>query len=138
MFLIGFSLSGRFREIVATADLRLMTAIQAWRFAGLGDLAIAVTAPWILMALVRERHFAASRTFVVWNLFGVLDLVVTVGTGALSSWLALGIAAEVTTRPMAVLPLVLIPTYFVPIFVMLHSAALVQARRLARDLRGRA
>jgi hypothetical protein len=35
VFLIGLSLSGRFREVVATADLRLMTAIQAWRFAAL-------------------------------------------------------------------------------------------------------
>jgi hypothetical protein len=157
VFLIGLSLSDRFREVVATADLRLMTAIQAWRFAGLGflalyahgvlpglfawpaglgDIAIGVTAPWILVALVRDRRFAASKTFVVWNLLGVLDLVVAIGMGALNSWLALDSAAEVTTRPMAVLPLVVIPAYLVPIFVMLHVAALVQARRVARDPRG--
>jgi len=32
---------------------------------------------------------------------------------------------------MAQLPLVLIPAYFVPLFVMLHLAALFQARRHA-------
>ena len=31
---------------------------------------------------------------------------------------------------MAQMPLVLIPAYFVPLFVMLHLAALFQARRL--------
>jgi hypothetical protein len=32
---------------------------------------------------------------------------------------------------MAQLPLMLIPAYFVPLFVMLHSAALFQSRRQA-------
>jgi hypothetical protein len=32
---------------------------------------------------------------------------------------------------MAQLPLVLIPAFLVPIFIMLHVAALIQARRLA-------
>jgi hypothetical protein len=32
---------------------------------------------------------------------------------------------------MSQLPLVLIPAYFVPVFFMLHAAALFQARRFA-------
>jgi hypothetical protein len=36
---------------------------------------------------------------------------------------------------MAQLPLVLIPAYFVPIFIMLHFTALFQARQLARSAR---
>jgi hypothetical protein len=39
---------------------------------------------------------------------------------------------------MAHLPLVLIPAYFVPVFIILHLTALFQARRLAGYLRGRA
>jgi hypothetical protein len=34
---------------------------------------------------------------------------------------------------MAQLPLVLIPAYFVPLFIILHVTALAQARRLARS-----
>jgi hypothetical protein len=151
LFLAGLWLSRRFREWVLTADVRVMLAIQAWRFAGLaflalyayevlprafalpaglGDIAIGVTAPWLLLAIIRQPRFAASKTFVVWNLLGLLDLVVAVGTGTLSSVLATGAPGEITTAPMALLPLVLIPAYFVPIFVMLHLAALMQARRL--------
>lgn len=153
-FFAGIWLSRPFREFVLAADLRLMTAIQAWRFAGLGflalyahgvlpgtfalpagfgDMAIGITAPWILVALIRRPDFAASRTFAVWNVLGLLDLAVAMSTGALDSALATGAVGEVTTGPMATLPLVLIPAYFVPILIMLHVSALVQGRRLARE-----
>jgi hypothetical protein len=152
LFLGAFWVSRRFREFVLTADLRLIAGIQAWRAAGfgflalyvygvlpglfalpagLGDIAIGVTAPWIVLALIQRPSFATSKIFVVWNLLGLLDLVVAVSTGALGSGLATGIAGEVTTAPMAQLPLVLIPAYLVPTFIMLHLASLFQARRLA-------
>ena len=105
----------------------------AWP-AGLGDIAIGVTAPWVARALVRRPGFAISRVFVVWNLLGILDLVVAVSVGGLSSALASGAPGEVTTGPMAQLPLVLIPAYLVPLFVILHLAALFQARRQASSM----
>ena len=147
VFLAGFGLSRPFRAFVLAADLRLMAGIQAWRFAGLGflalytegvlpgvfawpaglgDIAIGVTAPWVVLALIRRPAFKDSPLFVIWNLLGILDLVVAVGTGALSSGLAPGITGAVTTEPIARLPLVLIPAYFVPIFIMLHLASLFQ------------
>jgi hypothetical protein len=151
-FLAAFRVSRPFRDLVLAADPRFMVAIQAWRFAGLGflalhthgvlpgvfawpaglgDIAIGVTAPWILLALIRRPGFAASRIFVAWNALGLLDLVVAVGTGALSSGLAAGITGEITTAPMERLPLVLIPAYFVPIFIMLHMTAFFQARSIS-------
>ena len=152
VFLATFRALRPFRDLVLTADLRLTTAIQAWRFAGfgflalyahgvlpgmfawpagLGDIAIGIGAPWVALAIVRRPDYAASRAFVVWNLLGILDLVVAVGTGALSSMFPAGIAGEVTTAPMAQLPLVLIPGFFVPVFLMLHFTALLQARQSA-------
>ena len=151
-FLVLFRASRSFRELVLAADVRLVTAIQAWRFAGfgfvalyahgvlpgvfawptgLGDMAIGITAPWIALAIIRRPGFAASKTFVIWNLLGMLDLIVAVGSGALSSGLALGIPGEVTTGPMAQLPLVLVPAYLVPLFFMLHLVALFRARHFA-------
>jgi hypothetical protein len=151
LFFAGLGVSGSFRNFVFAADLRQATAIQAWRFAGIGflalyaydvlpatfalpagigDIAIGITAPWILVALIRRPVFAASTTFIGWNLLGILDLVVAVSTGALGSALASSAIGEVTTLPMAHLPLVLIPAFFVPIFIMLHIAALLQARQL--------
>jgi hypothetical protein len=69
---------------------------------------------------------------VLWNLLGILDLVVAVSAGALSSGFIAGLVGKVTTAPMALLlPLVLIPAYFVPLFIMLHLTALFQTRRQA-------
>jgi hypothetical protein len=155
LFVAAYLSWGAFRSSILAADLRLLIAIQAWRAgglgflalhahgvlpglfawpAGLGDIAIGVTAPWVTLALIRRPTFVTSRLFVVWNLLGILDLVVAVSTGALSSGFVPGLVGEVTTAPMAQLPLVLIPAYLVPLFIMLHLAALFQARRRAAQL----
>jgi hypothetical protein len=153
VFLAAYWVWPAFRAYTLSIDLPLATAIQAWRAgglvflalykhgllpgafawpAGLGDIAIGVTAPWIALALVRRPGFATSRVFIGWNLFGISDLIVAVGTGGLHS--ALTSAGEVTTGPMAELPLVLIPAYHVPLFEMLHLAALFQTRRQASSM----
>jgi hypothetical protein len=150
-FLATFWMLRAFRDFVLTIDPILLTAIQAWRFvglgflalyahgvlpgifawpAGVGDMAIAITAPWLTLALIRRPNFAGSKIFRVWNVLGILDLVVAVSAGALSSALALGSPGEISTAPMASLPLVVIPAYLVPIFIMAHLAALFQAQRL--------
>jgi hypothetical protein len=154
LFLAALRLSKAFRDLVLAADLHLVVAIQAWRFAGLGflalyahkvlpatfalpaglgDMAIAIAAPWVLVSLIRRPRFATSTAFTAWNVLGMLDLTVAVSSGALSSLLATGAAGEITTAPMAQLPLLLIPVFLVPIFFMLHVTALLQARQLAKD-----
>jgi len=157
VFLAAFWISDPFREFVLTADLRFITGTQAWRFggfsflalytlgvlpgyfawpAGLGDMAIGVTAPWVLVALIRQPSFAASKTFQAWQLFGILDLVVAVGLGVLGPrFLAVDASGTGATALMRHLPLVLIPAFFVPGFIILHVAALFQARRFAAERR---
>ena len=155
-FLAAYAVWPAFRESVLSLDLVLATSIQGWRAAGLGflalythgvlpgafaypaglgDIAIGVTAPWVVLALIRRPGFATTRGFVVWNLLGILDLVVALSLGGLISALATGATGEVTTQPMARLPLVLVPAYLVPLFVMLHLSALFQARYQAGVVR---
>jgi hypothetical protein len=152
LFSLAFWTVGPFRDFVMSMDLSVMAGIQAWRFAGLGfialyvygvlpglfawpaglgDMAIGVTAPFVILALKRHPAFAAGKLFWAWNLLGVLDLVVAVSLGALSAALGIGISAQVVSFPMAKLPLVIIPTFLVPLFLMLHFASFLQARRLA-------
>src|SRR5277367_6089187 len=85
VFFAWLRLSQSFREFVLSLDLRLVAAMQAWRWAGLGflslyahkvlpavfalpaglgDMAIGVTAPWMILALIRQPGFAASGTFI--------------------------------------------------------------------------
>jgi hypothetical protein len=152
VFLVAFWTLRPFRDFVMSIDLPVMAAIQAWRFgglgfialyaygvlpglfawpAGLGDMAIGFTAPFIILALRRHPSFAAGRLFQVWNLLGILDLIVAVSLGATSAVLGIGISAEIGTFPMGVWPLVLVPAFLVPLFLMLHLASLLQARQMA-------
>jgi hypothetical protein len=153
LFLIGYRTIPPLREFILSADLRIVVGIQAWRWAGfgfltlysyrvlpgifawpagLGDMAIGVTAPLVLASLLRRPNFAASKRFVAWNLSGILDLTVAISIGALVPLLAPNLYGAVTTSPMSHLPLVLVPTYLVPTFLMLHLTALFQARRLGQ------
>jgi hypothetical protein len=95
-------------------------------------MAIGVTAPWVILALVRQPAFAASAAFRRWNVLGILDLIVAVSLGTSSAILSTGAPGEITSAPMATLPLLLIPAFLVPLFLMLHTAALMQGRLLAR------
>jgi hypothetical protein len=154
LFFAWMRLSQSFREFVLSLDLRLIAGMQAWRWAGLGflflyahnvlpavfalpaglgDMAIGVMAPWMILALVRRPGFATSAAFIRWNLFGILDLVVAVSIGALSAVFATGAPGEISVAPMATLPLLLIPAFLVPLFLMLHAAALLQIRQLIRN-----
>jgi hypothetical protein len=152
-FFTWLRLSPAFRDFILSLDLRLIAAMQAWRWAGLGflslyahhvlpavfafpaglgDMAIGITAPWMVLGLVRQPVFAASATFIRWNVLGILDLIVALSIGTLSAALATGAPGEISTAPMATLPLLLIPAFLVPVFLMLHTAALMQSRRVAR------
>jgi hypothetical protein len=95
-------------------------------------MAIGVTSPLVLYALLRRPDFAGSKRFVAWNLSGILDLTVAVTIGALVPLLAPNFYGPVSTAPMTELPLLLVPTFLVPTFLMLHLTALFQARRLGR------
>lgn len=151
LFFAWLRLSQSFRDFVLSLDLRLIASIQAWRWAGLGflslyahkvlpaifalpaglgDMAIGFTAPWMVLSLLRQPGFAGSAAFVRWNALGILDLVVAVGIGATSAALSTGAPGEISTAPMATLPLLLIPAFLVPLFLMLHAAALMQSRQV--------
>ncbi|HJT96733.1 MAG TPA: hypothetical protein VJ696_00315 [Rhodanobacteraceae bacterium] len=148
-YFIAYRLAEPFRAFVLGIEPRILAGMQAWRFAGfgfialaahailpgyfawpagLGDMAIGLTAPWMISILNRRPDFASSGGFVAWNLLGILDLAVAVTLGAVGSFLLAQNGDAVTTVPMATLPLILIPAYLVPLFLMMHFAALAQAR----------
>jgi hypothetical protein len=153
VFFACLRFSQSFHRFVHSLDLRLIVGMQAWRWAGLGflslyahgilpaifafpaglgDMAIGAAAPWMVLSLVRQPGFAAGRTFVRWNILGILDLVIALGIATASAFFTTGSPGEISTAPMATLPLLLVPAFLVPIFLMLHTAALIQSRHLTR------
>jgi len=138
-----------FRDFVLSANLQFLALAQTWRVGGLvfvilygrgilpgvfalpagwGDFAIGVTAPLIAW-LVASRKTYLKKPFVVWNVLGLLDLVMAVTLGILASGRQVGIlAGEVTTAVMGRFPLSLIPTFFVPLLAIFHLITLARVR----------
>ncbi len=146
---VAMRASQAFREFLLALDIRLIVAIQAWRYAGfgfvalyanhvlpglfawpagLGDMAIGMVAPWWIVALSKNPDAAASSGFRLWNVLGILDFVIAFTTATICAMI---ITTDVppTIAPMGQLPLVLIPAFMVPLFVMLHIVALMQSKR---------
>lgn len=78
--------------------------------AGIGDILIAVTAPWIAGQVDSPR---GKRRAIVWNLLGIGDLTQVFDTVPTS---------ELITR----FPLALVPTFLVPLVFTLHVVSLWQ------------
>jgi len=144
-FAICYLRSTEFRQFVLAANLRILTLAQTWRVggvvflmlyhqgllpgvfalpAGWGDIAIGATAPLVAWAISSKTRFP-RKTFVAWNVLGMLDLVMAVTLGILASASPLGVlAGEVTTQMMGTFPLSLVPTFFVPLLIIFHLIAL--------------
>lgn len=149
VFALAFRLSQAFREFVLALDVRLITAIQAWRFAGfgfialyanhvlpglfawpagLGDMAIGIAAPLWVLTLIKNPDAATSSGFRLWNTLGIIDFVIAFTTATVSS-MTLVTDTLPSMAPITQLPLVLIPTFMVPFFFILHVVALLQSKQ---------
>ncbi len=153
-FMAAYLLSGRVRRFVLSRDLRMLTALQLWRVigfaflplyaagvlpgifawpAGLGDVAIGVTAAFVVWRLERDADFATANRFLWFHALGLLDFAVAVATAGLASGVFPGLTAGgVTSAPLDVWPLNLFPSFLVPLFIILHLTAVLQVRQLRR------
>ncbi len=105
-----------------------LPALFAWP-AGVGDIAIGLSAPLVGLAYARAPREAAGPVR-AWNVLGILDLVVAVTTGFLTApSLISPIEVHPTSELMTMLPMVLIPVYLVPISIVLHIASLAKLHR---------
>jgi hypothetical protein len=144
IFVVWSAASQSFRQFLLSLNPRTLTIVQAWRIAGFvflvlyaynilpghlalpagwGDIAIGATAPFVALKLTNPDH---RKGFIFWQLLGVTDLV---------SAVAMGVAARfinphgIATSAMTVLPMSLIPTFAVPLFMILHFICIAQARQ---------
>jgi hypothetical protein len=105
--------------------------------AGLGDIAVGLLAP--LVALAVRNQVRGSRPLALgWNLLGFADLVVAVGMGTGYLLLALqpDLHAPPTAAAMTFFPLVLIPTFAVPLGFILHTYSIRRTLRGERRWEG--
>ena len=92
--------------------------------AGIGDILVAVTAPWVARDVDTPR---GRRRAIIWNLFGIADLIVAVGLGIMTSPGPTQVFRTVPTSEfMTHFPMALVPTYLVPLAFTLHVISLWQ------------
>jgi hypothetical protein len=151
LFLAGYLLSEVFRGFVRSlvGEPWGITALQVYRVlgvsmaiqalkhalpalfglpAGFGDLFIGVTALLAAAAWSSGGKFGKG-VFVLWNVLGLLDLIIAVSTGVLAPFMSSG---PVTMAPMRLYPLSLVPAFGVPLAFLLHFAGLAQFWHLSK------
>ncbi|HLE26647.1 MAG TPA: hypothetical protein VI793_00925 [Anaerolineales bacterium] len=89
--------------------------------AGLGDLFVGLTAPFVARMLLRP---GARRWAIAWNLFGLADLAVAVGLGVTTTPPTQLFFTTPTSVAITAFPLAIIPTFLVPLSIMLHLVSL--------------
>jgi hypothetical protein len=143
VFSLWFAASEGFRKFAFSLNPRILTSVQVGRIvgftfvllearnvlpgifafpAGYGDMFIGVTAGFAAWKLAEPAH---RGIFILWQALGILDLVTAVSLGTTAGLLDPHGPSMVA---MTVLPLSLIPTFFVPLFTMLHVIYIGQAR----------
>jgi hypothetical protein len=144
VFAVWAAVSKGFREFLLGLNPRILTATQVGRLvgfvfvllearnllpswfalpAGYGDMAIGATATLVAWQWARPEHRGA---FIFWQALGILDLVTAVATGTTAQLVH---PEGPAMRLMTVLPLSLIPTFFVPLYTMFHVISIAQARK---------
>jgi len=97
--------------------------------AGVGDVTVGLMALVIGIGASRGRQLN-SRTVLRWNLLGIADLVVAVAAGFFTSPSPFQrFAFDHPSELISVFPMILIPTFLVPLAVLLHIMSLVQLAR---------
>ena len=103
-----------------------------WQFAlpaGIGDVATGIVAVVVAGRLARNAIGARRATY-AWCLFGIADLVVAIAMGAMTSpGRAHLVAFDAPNLLMTAYPLVMVPTFAVPLALMLHGLVLLRLRR---------
>jgi hypothetical protein len=148
LFLAWFISSLKFRQFALSLSPSVLTFVQSWRIAGFvflalaaygilpavlalpagwGDIAIGASAPFVALTLATPGH---RKSFILWQILGVTDLVTAVALGTLSGVLN---PHGISAGAMTVLPMSLIPTFAVPLFLILHIICISQAVRWPRS-----
>jgi len=92
--------------------------------AGLGDVAVGLAAPWVAQSLAAKKPHAVTVAR-LWSYLGIFDLVMALTMGVTHGGPPLGVfASEISNRAVTQYPLSLIPTWAVPLALILHLRTL--------------
>jgi hypothetical protein len=143
--------SAWFREWLTAVDVRALVLVHVTRFVagfaflvlygrgelpyafavpgGIGDMVVAVLAVGVVLA-TDARATRRRGLIVAWNVIGLADILMVVGTAV-----RIGGADPEAMAALLRLPLVVLPTFLVPIIIATHLILFVRLLRRDRPLR---
>jgi len=153
-FTLAYVFSNQVRHVIDQIPLWLITIAHVWRFVGLGfvigavmhvlpkqfgypegwgDVAAALFCLPLAFAIRKGGHSPGlRRAFIAWNIFGLIDLLSAISLGILYSPSSFGVLrTDISTGLMTQFPVSLIPTFFLPLFILFHMLALIRSKELA-------
>jgi hypothetical protein len=153
-FALAYTVSTRVQHAIDQIPLWLITIAHVWRFVGLGfvigalihvlppqfgfpeglgDVVAALFCLPLAFAIRKSSHSPRLRSaFIAWNVFGLIDLLSAISLGILYSPSSFGVLrTDLSTEVMTTFPVNLIPTFFLPLFILLHLLSLKRSRELA-------
>jgi hypothetical protein len=156
-FVAGYLRRRSLWAFAQTLNLKLIVLLHVWRLvaiaflvnyaqgrlpggfalpAGIGDIITALAAIPLVLAMSNPAPGIRKR-FIAWNIFGLVDLMVAAGSGILHSASSFGILTGngANTLLMSQFPLSMVPTFFVPLFILLHLLALSRANEVESESR---
>lgn len=102
--------------------------------AGIGDVTVGILAPLVALLMVRQGIERAWPAIVGWCALGITDLVVAVTCGLLTAPSAFQqLALDDPNAAITSYPLVLIPTFGVPVSIVLHVYVLARLSMRAQE-----
>ena len=140
--ILSYTLSIKFREFIDSIGIKGILIFHLVRYVGFyflylyslnrlpydfavkggwGDIAVAVFATAILTAPVLMKK---KGILLIWNIFGLLDILFVVATAVMINMSDPGQLYELT-----VLPLSLLPTFIVPLIISTHLFMFVLIRK---------
>jgi hypothetical protein len=149
-FSVWLASSSTFRQFALSLNPRALTLAQTWRIggivfvlleargllpaffalpAGYGDIFIGATAWLAALKLATPKY---SRFFIGWQLLGMTDLIMAVALGTTAR---LFYPHGTSMVVMTVLPMSLVPTFFVPLLFIFHIISIAQAWGWKRSAR---
>jgi hypothetical protein len=153
-FTLAYAFSMRVQRAVKQLPLWLITIAHVWRFVGIGfvvgailkilpiqfgypegfgDILAALFCIPLALAIRKKSFSPGLRTaFIAWNVYGIIDLIAAISLGVLYSPSSFGILrTDLSTAAMTAFPVNLIPTFFVPLFILLHLLGLKRSGEVA-------
>jgi hypothetical protein len=146
-FAIAWRNSDAFRRRVLALDTGVLVMLHSWRMVGLGFLflyahdvlpglfaglagvgdMLAATGAMVIGTLLLKGKTVSRQALWRWNTFGLLDFVIAIVVG--TSLRSVYLGGAVNTDAMALLPLSLVPTVVVPLYIITHVMIYLQLRQ---------